>query len=359
MSNSFGNIFRFTTFGESHGKAIGGIIDGVPAGQKIDYDFINSELEKRKPGQNQISSSRKEADKVEFISGLFNNTTTGSPIAFIIKNNDTISKDYENLKDVFRPGHADYSYWAKYGFNDWRGGGRASARETAVRVVAGAIAKIFLKKFNIQINAFTSQIGEAKLNIPLKELDFSQTFKNSTRCPDYETHLNFQKIILKHKSQKDSIGGIVSCLVKNVPLGLGEPIYDKISARLAYAIMSINACKGFEIGKGLEVAQMKGSENNDQIQIKNNKIKFLSNNAGGTLGGISTGQDIFFRAAFKPTPSIAIKQNTIDKKLQNVSISIKGRHDPCVVPRAVIVVEAMTAVTLLDFILLKQTNKLF
>ena len=357
MSNSFGKLFRFTSFGESHGKLIGGVIDGMPSGIEINENYINNELAKRKPGQSQLTTQRKEKDKIQIVSGIFNGKTTGTPIAFFIENSDAKSKHYEKLKNIFRPGHADYTYQQKYEIRDWRGGGRQSARETAIRVVAGAFAKLILKKFNIKIYAFTSQMGKIKQTKTINELDLSKIYRYPTRCPDTLTDTKMQELILQYKQKKDSIGGVVSCVVTNVPVGLGEPVYDKLNARLAYAIMSINACKGFEIGKGFEVAQMTGSQNNDPMTVNNGEILFLNNNAGGILGGISTGQNIFFRAAFKPTPSIGIEQQTITTNKQNTKIKITGRHDPCIVPRAVVVVEAMTAVTLVDFILLNNSLK--
>ena len=357
MSNYFGRIFRFTTFGESHGKIIGGVIDGIPPNIEINEKFLNNELAKRKPGQSEITTQRKEKDTIKIISGIFDGKTTGTPLAFFIENSDTKSEHYEELKNVFRPGHADYTYLKKYGIRDWRGGGRQSARETAIRVVAGAFAKLILKKFDIKIYAFTSQIGNIKLTKNNKQLDLHKIYDYATRCPDASTDKQMQNMILHYKQKKDSVGGVISCIVKNVPEGLGEPVYDKLNARLAYAIMSINACKAFEIGKGSDVAMMTGSQNNDQMIVKNGQIHFLNNNAGGILGGISTGQDIFFKVTFKPTPSIGIEQQTITIDKQNVKIKITGRHDPCIVPRAVAVVEAMTAVTIADFILLNNTKK--
>ena len=358
MSNSFGRLFKFISFGESHGKLIGGVIDGMPAGFEIDEDYINNELSKRRPGQSNLTTQRKEIDKIQIVSGIFNGKTTGTPIAFFIKNSDVKSEHYENLKNIFRPGHADFTYQKKYGIRDWRGGGRQSARETAIRVVAGAFAKLILEKFDIKIYAFTSQIGNIKVTKKNEELDLSRIYDYPTRCPDAIIDKKMQDLILYHKQKEDSVGGVISCIVKNVPIGLGEPVYDKLNARLAYAVMSINACKAFEIGKGTEVATMTGSQNNDPLTVKDEQIYFLSNNAGGILGGISTGQDIFFKATFKPTPSIGLEQQTVTTDNQNVKIKITGRHDPCIVPRAVPVVEAMTAVTLADFILLNNSKKL-
>jgi len=354
VSNTFGKILKLTTFGESHAKAIGGIIDGFPPNIKIDYNFIQNELDKRKPGTSNLTSARKETDKIQILSGIFNKITLGSPIGFIIPNKNQKPENYNYLKNIYRPGHADFTYQQKYNIRDYRGGGRASARETATRVAAGAFAKIFLEKLNIKINAFVSQIGKLKLNKNYKKIDLSKTYNYSTRCPDKETNNEFIKIILNAKKSKDSVGGIITCVIKNLPVGLGEPIFNKLNAKLANAILSINACKGFEIGKGFNSAKDFGSQNNDQIFTKNNKTKFYSNNAGGIAGGISTGQNIFFNAAFKPTPSILKKQKTIDFSNNNISLQIKGRHDPCVVPRAAVIVEAMTALTIADFILLKN-----
>ncbi len=351
VANSFGKIFKITSFGESHGRAVGGIIEGFPAGVQIDFDFIQSELNKRKPGQSRYTTARKEQDNVNFLSGIFQSKTLGTPIAFIVENRDKRSQDYNNLADIFRPGHADYTYFKKYGYRDWRGGGRQSARETISRVVAGAFAKIILQKLNISVNAFVSQIGNEKLTKHYSELDLSQTYKSPVRCPDEKTSLLFENEIQKAMKNKDSVGGIVSCVVKNMPAGMGEPVFDKFHSVLGAAVLSINACKAFEIGKGFDVAQMYGSENNDQMLIENNKLKFLTNNSGGVIGGITTGQDIFFRAAFKPTPTIFKEQKTINKNNENIIFSAKGRHDPCVVPRATIIVEAMTAITILDFLM--------
>ncbi len=357
MSNTFGKILRLTNFGESHGQAIGGVVDGFPANILIDIDYIQNELNKRRPGYSKISTRRKEPDTVNFVSGIFENKSTGAPIAFFIQNTNAKSSDYQDIKDIFRPGHSDYTYWRKYGIRDWRGGGRASARETAVRVAAGALAKLFLHKFNIKIYAFVSQIGKIKLKSPYYKLDLTKIYDSQVRCPEKETEKQMIAEIESAMRRGDSVGGAISCVVVGCPAGLGEPVFDKFDARLASAIMSINACKAFEIGKGFDVAQMLGSENNDQIFIENNQIKFSTNNAGGVLGGITTGQDIFFKAYFKPTPSISREQNTIDKNLKMRKIQTKGRHDPCIVPRAVAVVEAMTALTIADFILLNNANK--
>ncbi len=343
---------RLTTFGESHGKAIGGIVDGLPANINIDIDFIQSELNKRRSGSSKITTQRNEADKVIFLSGIFNGKSTGTPIAFIIENKDVKTSDYQYIKDVFRPGHADITYLKKYGIRDWQGGGRASARETAIRVVGGALAKLFLQKYNIEIYAYVSQVGEIKIKKTYKELNLRNIYRSTVRCPEPEIEKKMLDAIEKVQKEGDSIGGAVFCVIKNCPAGLGEPVFDKFNARLASAIMSINACKAIEIGSGIKTAQMRGSEHNDPIIAENGKVKFLSNNAGGILGGITTGQDIYFTAYFKPTPSIFREQKTIDINKNNIKIKIKGRHDPCIVPRAVIVVEAMAALTIADFILL-------
>ncbi|MEA3451429.1 MAG: chorismate synthase, partial [Bacteroidota bacterium] len=317
---------------------------------------IQSEVEKRAPGRNNLYSQRNEKDKVEFLSGIYKNKTLGTPIGFLVKNNDAKSKDYKYLTNIYRPGHADYTYIQKYGITDWRGGGRASARETLSRVVGGAFAKLFLKKFNIQIYAFTSQIGKSKLKINYSELDLLSTYQSPVRCPHSETSILFENNIKQVQKENDSIGGTISCVVKNLPIGLGEPVFDKFHSRLGQAILSINACKGFEIGQGFNVAEMKGSENNDQMRIINNKINFQSNNAGGVLGGITNGKDLFFKAAFKPTPTISKIQNTVTIDNKNIKIEAKGRHDACVVPRATIIVEAMTAMLIADFIFLNNRN---
>ncbi|MBN2662081.1 MAG: chorismate synthase [Bacteroidales bacterium] len=355
MSNNFGKIFKLTTFGESHGIAIGGVIDGFPPNIDIDIDFIHSELNKRKPGNSKITSNRKETDNILFLSGIYNNKSLGSPIAFITYNDDAQSADYEQLKYVFRPGHADFTYQKKYNIRDYRGGGRASARETFSRVVAGAFAKILLKKLNITVNAYVSKIGSIIPNINYSELNLSKTYDFDSRFPDEKINNLFTNEILKHKLNGDSVGGNITCVIKNAPIGLGEPVFNKLSASLSNAILSINACKGFEIGQGFNASNLLGSQNNDQLSFENNKINFLSNNSGGVLGGISTGQHIYFNAAFKPTPTIAKSQKTVDLKNNNITLQAKGRHDPSVVPRAVIVVEAMAAIVLADFILLKNS----
>ena len=356
MSNCFGKIFRLTTFGESHSRAIGGIIDGMPSNFVIDTNYIQSQLDKRKPGFSKISTPRQETDKIEILSGIFQDKTLGTPIGFIIPNINQKTSDYSNLKNVYRPGHADYTYDKKYRIRDYRGGGRASARETASRVVGGAFAKILLKKFNIKINAFTSQIGKITLEKKYNKLDLKNTYVNNTRCPDNKFHTLFEKEILNAKNNNDSVGGIITCVIKNCPIGLGEPVFNKFHAQLGNAILSINACKGFEIGSGFASASMLGSENNDNFFVENNKINTFTNNSGGVLGGITNSQDIVIKAAFKPTPSISKEQQTIDNLNNNILIKINGRHDPCVVPRAVIIVEAMAAMVVADFLLLRNSN---
>jgi len=350
MANTFGKIFKVTTFGESHGVALGGIIDGCPSGLTLDFEQIQKELDRRKPGQSKIVTQRKESDKVEFLSGIFKGITTGTPIGFIIQNENQKSEDYSHIKDIFRPSHADFTYQKKYGIRDYRGGGRSSARETVSRVVAGAIAKQLIS--DIKINAFVSSVGEIFINKPYQELDFSLTETNDVRCPDLATALKMENLIKKIKKQGDTIGGTITCVAQNVPIGLGEPVFDKLQAVLANAMLSINAAKGFEYGSGFCGAKMKGSEHND---LFNSDGTTKTNLSGGIQGGISNGMDIYFRVAFKPVPTILQKQTTIDKNSNLVEMQGKGRHDPCVLPRAVPIVEAMTALVLADFVLHNKT----
>ena len=351
--NSFGNVFKLTTFGESHGLAIGGVIDGCPAGISIDFDAIQREMDRRKPGQSKIVTQRKEPDTVEFLSGIFEGITTGTPIGFIIKNSNQKSKDYSHIKDVFRPSHADFTYTEKYGQRDYRGGGRSSARETACRVVAGAIAKQFLN--SIEINAYTASVGAIALNKNYQDLDLSKTESNAVRCPDPVMAEKMIDRIKAIRKEGDTIGGTVSCVIKNVPIGLGEPVFDRLHAQLGKAMLSINAVKGFEYGSGFEGVRMKGSEHND---IFNNDGSTKTNRSGGIQGGISNGMDIYFNVAFKPVATVMQAQETIDKDGNAVEMHGKGRHDPCVVPRAVPIVEAMAALVLADFMLLNRLSKL-
>ncbi|WP_350285727.1 chorismate synthase [uncultured Croceitalea sp.] len=350
--NSFGNLFRLTTFGESHGRALGGVIDGCPAGIALDIEAVQSELNRRKPGQSAIVTQRKEPDTVEIYSGMFEGKTTGTPIGFAIHNTNQKSKDYSHIKDSYRPSHADYVYDKKYGFRDYRGGGRSSARETASRVVAGAIAKQFLK--GVKINAFVSQVGELKLEVPYQELDFNQIEQNSVRCADPDMAIKMEDYIKRIKKEGDTIGGVITCVTQNVPIGLGEPVFDKLHAELGKAMLSINAVKGFEYGSGFAGVAMKGSAHNDQF---NNDGTTKTNMSGGVQGGISNGMDIYFNVAFKPVATVLQAYETIDKEGNSVTTKGKGRHDPCVVPRAVPIVEAMTALVLADFSLLARTNK--
>lgn len=347
MSNSFGKIYRITTFGESHGEAIGGVIDGCPAGVSIDLEAVQDEMNRRKPGQSKIVTQRKEPDEVRFLSGIFEGKTTGASIGFIIKNANQRSKDYSHIKDSYRPSHADYTYDQKYGNRDYRGGGRTSARETANWVVGGAIAKQVIP--DIKINAFTSSVGEIFLEKPYQELDLGATESNMVRCPDAETADIMIQRIDEIRKQGDTIGGTITCVIQNVPVGLGEPIFDKLHAELGKAMLSINAVKGFEYGSGFCGAKMKGSEHND---IFNSDGSTQSNLSGGIQGGISNGMDIYFRVAFKPVATIMKEQNTIDKDGNQVKMKGKGRHDPCVVPRAVPIVEALAAMVLTDFMIL-------
>ena len=351
--NTFGKVFKLSTFGESHGRAIGGVLDGCPAGIELDLEAIQADLNRRKPGQSAIVTQRKEPDTVEIYSGVFEGKTTGTPIGFAIHNTNQKSKDYSHIKDSYRPSHADYVYDKKYGFRDYRGGGRSSARETASRVVAGAIAKQFLN--SIEIQAYVSQVGEIQLTTPYQELDFTLTESNPVRCPDPATAKKMEEYIKSIKKQGDTIGGVISCVAKNVPIGLGEPVFDKLHADLGKAMLSINAVKGFEYGSGFDGVAMKGSEHNDAF---NPDGTTKTNMSGGVQGGISNGMDIYFKVAFKPVATVLQGYETIDKDGNLVQTQGKGRHDPCVVPRAVPIVEAMTALVLADFMLRARTNKI-
>lgn len=344
--SSFGTLFRLSTFGESHGVAIGGVIDGVPSNIEIDVDLVQQELDKRKPGQSNLVTQRKESDTVVFLSGIFEGKTTGSPIGFMIQNENQKSKDYSHIKDVYRPSHADYVYSQKYGNRDYRGGGRSSARETASRVVAGSIAKQVLMQFHIEFITFVDQVGNVALNQDeLKCLDFSLIESNSVRCPDQEKAKLMEQLILNIKKEGDTIGGTIRCIIKNVPVGLGEPVFERLNAQLAKAMFSINAVKGFELGSGFSAVSQKGSEHNDLFNADGST---KSNNSGGIQGGISNGMPIEMRVAFKPVATVIQKQDALNNDGEIVEMMGKGRHDPCVVPRAVPIVEAMAAMVVLD-----------
>ncbi|MFZ3563179.1 chorismate synthase [Tenacibaculum finnmarkense] len=349
MFNSFGNILKVTTFGESHGTAIGGVIDGFPAGMDVDFEAIQQELDRRKPGQSKIVTQRKEPDTVEFLSGIFEGKTTGASIGFVIKNTNQKSKDYNHNTNVYRPSHADYTYDKKYGIRDYRGGGRTSARETANWVVAGALAKQLIKHINI--NAFTSSVGDIFIDKPYQELDFSKTESNIVRCPDQKSAEIMIAKIHEIRKAGDTIGGTITCVIQNMPVGLGEPIFHKLHAELGKAMLSINAVKGFEFGSGFCGAKMKGSEHND---VFNEDGTTQSNLSGGIQGGISNGMDVYFRVAFKPVATIMTNQQTINSDGELTEIQGKGRHDPCVVPRAVPIVEALAALVLADFYLIDK-----
>ena len=353
--NTFGAQFRITTFGESHGRAIGVVIDGVKPGLTIDTDVIQKELDRRRPGQSKVTTARKEADQVELLSGVFEGRTTGTPICMIIWNKDQQSKAYDKIKDMFRPGHAGYTYLAKYGISDYRGGGRSSGRETASRVAAGAVAKAWLAKRGVEIFAYTLEVGGVKATT----IDLDEIEKNSLRAPDADTARKMEKRVLRAKKEGDSVGGIVEVLVKNPPVGLGEPVFDKLEADLAKALMSIGAIKGFEVGNGFAAARLKGSENNDPMYFdkKSNRVRTRSNNAGGIAGGISNGEDIVVRIAVKPPSSIVKKQETVTTTGKAATISVEGRHDPCICPRVVPVAESMVALTLLDHLTRQEVLK--
>jgi chorismate synthase len=355
--NTLGNIFRLSTFGESHGKAIGGVIDGCPAGIFLDVEFIQNELDRRKPGQSELTTSRKESDQVEFLSGIYDGKTTGTPIGFVIYNNNQHSSDYDNLKDVYRPSHADYTYQNKYGIRDHRGGGRSSARETIARVVGGAIAKLALKELKISVTAYTSQVGNIRLTDSYSELDFNNIEKTPVRCPDLAVAQQMIELIQQVKSEGDTIGGVISCVCQGIPVGLGEPVFGKLHAALGSAMLGINAAKGFEYGLGFEGVQRKGSEVNDIFYRQpDGTIATKTNFSGGIQGGISNGEDIYFRVAFKPVATILTEQPTVNVQGTETVLQVKGRHDPCVLPRAVPIVEAMAAMTILDYYLLNKAT---
>ena len=356
--NTFGEIFRLTTFGESHGPAIGGVIDGMPAGISIDLGVVQHELDRRRPGQSALTTPRKESDRVEILSGLFEGKTTGTPIGFIIRNENQHSADYDNLRDAFRPSHADYTYYNKYGIRDHRGGGRASARETAARCVAGAFAKIALQTQGISVKAYTSQVGGIALPGTYKDYDLDATERNAVRCPDAATADKMAALIKSVKAEGDTIGGIITGVITGVPVGVGEPVFGKLHAALGAAMLSINAAKGFDYGSGFEGVAQRGSEQNDLFVTDNEgHVHTLTNNSGGIQGGISNGEDIYFRVAFKPVATLLREQATIDKEGHAATVKARGRHDACVLPRAVPVVESMAAMTLLDYLLLANLYK--
>ena len=354
MRNTFGNIFTLTTFGESHGEAIGGVVDGMPAGIDIDLDFIQQELDRRRPGQSKLTTSRQEADHVELLSGVFEGKSTGCPIGFIVRNTNQHSQDYENIRHLFRPSHADFTYQEKYGIRDHRGGGRSSARITISRCVGGALAKLVLRQKGITIQAYTSQVGTIALEKDYHRYDLSMTETNAVRCPDPEKAQQMADLITRVKAEGDTIGGIITCVIKGCPAGVGEPEFDKLHAALGQAMLSINAVKGFEYGAGFDGVTVRGSEQNDVFTNEAGHITTRTNNSGGIQGGISNGQDIYFRVAFKPVATILTEQETIDKEGRPTTFTAQGRHDPCVLPRAVPVVEAMAAMTILDHILLRN-----
>lgn len=353
--NSLGTLFKITTFGESHGEAVGVVIDGCPPLLSVDIDFINSEMARRRPGQSTLTTQRNESDEVQILSGVFEGKTTGAPIAIIIPNKDQRSKDYEAMKDIYRPSHADYTYEVKYGIRDYRGGGRSSARATAAVVAAGAIAKLLLQQLNISIQAYVNQVGIVEVPLPYSELDLSTTENNTVRCPHTETAKQMIALIEEAKANGDSLGGCITCVVKNTPAGWGEPVFDKLQADLAKAMLTINATKGFEYGSGFEGTKLKGSQHNDSFTTTDGEISTTTNHSGGIQGGISNGMDIYCKVAFKPTATIAQKQQTVNHEGQAVTMEAKGRHDPCVLPRAVPIVEAMAALVLADHMLRAKT----
>ncbi len=354
--NTFGNIFRLTTFGESHGNGIGGVIDGFPAGVEIDETFIQKELLRRKPGQSALTTSRNESDRVEILSGLFEGRSTGTPIGFLVRNENQHSSDYNNLRDIYRPSHADYTYQSKYGIRDHRGGGRSSARETIARCVGGAFAKIALRQLGISVTAYTSQVGNIALERDYRAYDLSLIESNAVRCPDPEKAAKMAELIMRIKEKGDTVGGIITGVIQGCPVGLGEPVFGKLHAALGAAMLGINAVKGFEYGEGFAGAAATGSELNDRfIPSADGTFRTASNHSGGIQGGISNGEDIYFRVAFKPVATLLQEQQTVNRQGQPARIEVRGRHDPCVLPRAVPIVEAMAAMTILDYHLLNKT----
>ena len=358
MGSSFGHLFKIHTYGESHGPALGVIIDGCPAGLAIDTNFIQSELDRRKPGQSKITTQRKEADEFEILSGVFEGLSTGTPISILIRNKDQKSKDYSHIADKFRPSHADYTFHAKYGLRDYRGGGRSSARETVARVAAGAIAKLLLRQQGITAQAYVSQVGKLRLEKGYRELDLTKTEDNIVRCPDAETAERMIELINQTRKNRDTIGGIVTGVIRGVPAGLGEPVFDKLHAQLGKAMLSINAVKGFEYGSGFEGVKLNGSQHNDAFYREGGKVKTHTNHSGGVQGGISNGQDIYFNVGFKPVATIMSDQESLNTAGESVTVSGKGRHDPCVVPRAVPIVEAMAALVVADYLVISRSNRL-
>lgn len=351
MANTFGKLFTLTTFGESHGLAVGGVIDGMPAGIEVDEAFLQSEMARRRPGQSAITTGRQEQDHVELLSGVFEGRTTGTPIGFEVRNANQHSNDYENMRNLFRPSHADYTYTQKYGIRDHRGGGRSSARETLSRVVGGAFAKMALRRAGITVTAYTSQVGDIRLEGSYRDYDLSAIEQNAVRCPDSDAALRMEELIRQVKAEGDTIGGVITCVIKGVPAGLGEPAFDKLHASLGSAMLSINACKGFEYGMGFEGVSRRGSQMNDPFVVKDGKVRTATNNSGGIQGGISNGEDIYFRCAFKPVATLLQNIQTIDRNLEPTILETRGRHDPCVLPRAVPIVEAMAAMVILDAML--------
>ena len=358
FNNTFGHIFRLTTFGESHGAGIGGVIDGFPAGIALDMEFIQKELNRRKPGQSKITTDRKEADQVEILSGVFEGKSTGCPIGFLVRNTNQHSNDYENLRNLYRPSHADYTYTQKYGLRDHRGGGRSSARETIARCVGGALAKLALKQLGITVQAYTSQVGNIALKKNYSQYDLSLTESNAVRCPDPTKAEEMEALIAEVKAVGDTIGGIITCVIKGCPIGLGQPAFGKLHAALGNAMLSINAVKGFEYGEGFAGVTARGSEQNDTFYNHNGRIATRTNHSGGIQGGISNGQDIYFRVVFKPVATLLMEQSTVDLEGNDTIVKARGRHDPCVLPRAVPIVEAMAAMVLLDYYLLNKTTTL-
>lgn len=355
--NSFGTLFRLISFGESHGNAVGGVIEGVTPGLEVDVDFIQHQLDRRRPGQSAITTPRDEKDRVVILSGVFEGRATGTPIGFIINNTDQRSHDYGNIAQAFRPSHADFTYDSKYGLRDYRGGGRSSARETIARVVAGAIARLMLKEQGVTIQAYTSAVGPVKLNKHYSAMNLDSAEDNMVRCPDKDVAQQMIDFIQEIRQRKDTVGGVITCVVKNVPAGWGEPVFDKLHAMLGHAMLSINAVKGFEYGSGFEGTQLLGSAHNDLFYIDGERVRTRTNHSGGIQGGISNGEDIYFNVAFKPIATVLYEQKTVNKEGDEIDLTVKGRHDPCVLPRAVPIVEAMAAMVLADMMLINKSYR--